>query len=96
MQSTNIHTCIKQLNHKLLYYFVGFRKILKKHDKIVGLPSVWYMAHGHPRFFVNALMETESMLLKISDIYHFIRTNSNKQAQDAGPGISGVRKGMVL
>ncbi|CAH1787178.1 unnamed protein product [Owenia fusiformis] len=51
----------------------GFRKIVKKHDKAVGIRSYWFEAQKQGQFFDEVSNEVEGMLVQLSDLYEHIR-----------------------
>ena len=57
----------------------GFRKVVKKHDKLTSVPLSLLESQKLRSFFVQAQGDLEQVLVELSDVYKFIKENSEEE-----------------
>ncbi|CAH1773898.1 unnamed protein product [Owenia fusiformis] len=72
-QADVLATDMAEIERFVFYNKEGFRKIVKKHDKVTGTRSFWFEAQKHAEFFSDLAHELEGILIQLSDIYEYIR-----------------------
>ena len=65
----------------LLLVHSGFRKVVKKHDKLTSVPLSLLESQKLRSFFVQAQGDLEQVLVELSDIYKFIKENSEEETE---------------
>ena len=88
-QKCNMAPCLLGLQ-LLTTSFQGFRKVVRKHGKLTSVSLSWLETQKLRTFFVRAQSNCEQLLVKLSDIYSIIKTNSADDEDTGEHKVSAV------